>query len=529
MVNCENVGRQGLTLMLGVLGLLLCWAGAAPVVEGQAQSGPEAFHHFHIDDQGLGCTDCHSTPKKPAPGHELSFSQPPYHPACEDCHADAFKNDNIAGSICLTCHTAQEEELAAFPTGKYTMAHFSHATHLDPQGRVNKITGVRQDCISCHKGQEERDVRAKVGSHPECALCHAGEKPAKPELTRKGESCLGCHSIEKIDRNMAERRKGEGRPVASATTGRRPGIQTVAAHDPQNFGFSWWRPLGSPARMSELPDIRMIAAREVESLGVSSRGPLYQLAKMRGNPGVQLATAKSPVQEQPSLRNPAYWDILPINHGHHLRNRDGSAIDCVTCHTSILESKEVGGPLSLPTMSECASCHENATLVRQPYLMQNCESCHKTIRADMRPMIRDGFSPAVAHTESFRRHHEEAARAENRQCRFCHVETVNAQQDNCSGCHSAMRPRDHMVVRFNETTHGRLAAMDRKDCATCHTSDYCNRCHNIPPRSHFPLAFFRQGSHRNLAMLNLRSCFACHTFENTCLECHQQAPRGPRR
>jgi hypothetical protein len=144
-------------------------------------------------------------------------------------------------------------------------------------------------------------------------------------------------------------------------------------------------------------------------------------------------------------------------------------------------------------------------------------------------MVRDGFSPVIAHTEAFRRHHEEAARANDNQCRFCHVETVNAQQDNCSGCHSAMRPRSHMVVRFNETTHGRLAAMDRKDCVTCHTSDYCNRCHNIPPRSHFPLATFRQGLHRNLAMLNLRSCFVCHTFENTCIECHQQASMVPRK
>jgi hypothetical protein len=83
-----------------------------------------------------------------------------------------------------------------------------------------------------------------------------------------------------------------------------------------------------------------------------------------------------------------------------------------------------------------------------------------------------------------------------------------------------------MVVRFNETTHGRLAAMDRKACASCHTSDSCNICHNIPPRSHLPLALFRQGStHRTLAMINLRSCFTCHTFENTCMECHTSVPR----
>lgn len=515
--------------------LLLLFAGVGIVVtpKAQAQKGTEAFHRFHIDDQSLACTDCHSTPKEPAPGQEISFSERPYHPACTDCHNDDFTSDVAAGPICLTCHTGKDQDLALFPTGKYTLAHFSHAVHVDPRGRVNKITGVRQDCIACHRGQQETEARAEIGSHPECAPCHAGEKLAKPELSKAGESCLGCHSIEKIDRNLAERRRGEGRPVAAATTGVRSGIQPVAAHNLQRFG-SPWDSFDSVTRMRARSGLQMVAAGDAQSSGFSSGGSSYAPVSMRGRPAVQFATAKNPTQGQPSsLRKLSYRDILPVNHGRHLRNRDGSAIDCVTCHTSTLESKEVGGPLSLPTMQECASCHENATLVRQPYLTQNCEVCHKAIRADMRPMTREGFSPTIAHTEFFRRHHEEAAQAKDNQCHFCHVETANAQQDNCSGCHSAMRPRDHMAVRYAETTHGRLAAMDRKACAVCHTSDSCNLCHNIPPRSHFPLAFFRQGSHRTLAMLNLRSCFACHTFENTCMECHARqpgtstAPRAP--
>jgi hypothetical protein len=481
--------------MLGMLSFFLLWTGAIPLAEVQAQSAIEAFHGFHVNELNLACTDCHSIPEKPAPGQELSFFQHPYHPACQDCHAEVSTTTEVTGPICFTCHTGQDYEVASFPSGKSVLASFSHATHVDPQGRVGKTSGVRQDCISCHKTQES-DVLPRVGSHPECASCHAGERLAKPELSKKADGCLGCHSLEKIDRNLAERRKGEGRPMASAITGERPGIQMIAARDTQSLGSSLW-------------------------------GFFYQPVNMRERPGVQVAAARthSLLQKQPSSRDSSYWDIQPVNHGHHLRNRDGSAIDCVTCHASTLESRDIGGPLSLPTMGECASCHESAAKVRQAYLVENCQVCHKSITREMRPLARDGVSPSIAHTESFRRHHEEAARAPDSQCRFCHIETVNAGQDNCSGCHSAMRPRNHMVVRFNETTHGRLAAMERKACVSCHTSDFCNRCHNIPPRSHTPLAFFADGGHRNLAIINLRSCFTCHTFENTCMECHEQQLR----
>jgi hypothetical protein len=505
--------------------LFFFWGGMAFAPETQAQPGAEAFHRFHVNEQGMACTDCHKTSEKSAPGQELSFSKKPYHPACTDCHDDDFGNDQTAGVICLTCHTGQDQDLTPYPTGNYTMAHFSHAVHVDPRGRVNKITKVRQDCIACHKGQPEEKMRAVLGGHPECAPCHAGEQPAKPELSKEGEGCLGCHSLEKIDRNLAEQRKGGGRSSVSSVTGRHAGVRTVAAHSSQHFASPWEEPFAPVAGRSGRAGIQLIAARSDQSIS-SLWDPFPNPANPKARSGeVLLAKATSPIEEF-SLRDPSYWDILPVNHGHHVRNRDGSAIDCVTCHTPQLGKKDIGGSLSLPKMTECASCHENATLVRQEYRIENCQVCHKTTTRETRPLALDGISSSIAHTESFRRHHEEAAGAADNQCRFCHVETVNAGQDNCSGCHSAMRPRSHTVVRFEETTHGRLAAMDRKECATCHTSDYCNRCHNIPPRSHFPLAFFRQGSHRNLAMMNLRSCFVCHTFENTCMECHEQAAVG---
>jgi len=464
MIDSHDIGQRGMTLLLlGMLGVFLSFfISLTPPVE--AQDPSDAFHGFHVGVLQKDCTDCHSLPDKPPPGDELSFSKRPSHAACQDCHADVFASRAVSGPICFTCHISKDAQLAAFPSGTFTMmASFAHAQHVDPSGRVGKASGIRQDCVFCHNPQEGALVPV-VRGHPACAACHAGATSAKPVLDPKGSSdgCVNCHALEKIDRHLVERRKQNESPSAATTSPQRPGIQLMAAHIPQH------------------PDL-----------------PSYA----------------------------PYWDIHPFNHGRHIHTRAGAAIDCVTCHRSMLESKGLDTPLRLPTMAECASCHENATLVRPEYRITNCEVCHKTITSESRPLAQDGFSPSLVHSEAFRRHHADAARVADSQCRFCHTEVARADQDNCAGCHSAKRPRSHMAGRFNENTHGRLAAMDRKLCTTCHTGDFCNFCHNIPPRSHFPLAFFAQGGHRNLAALNIRSCFTCHTFENTCMECHQQQLR----
>ena len=519
--------------------MLLVLAGTECLFLAQSwgQAPIEGYHRLHVEDEDLACSACHKIPSNPAKGGEYSFSERPYHSACQDCHDDDFENDITTGVVCRTCHTGIDQDVAVFPTANYTLGHFSHAKHVDPHGRVSATTGIRLDCIACHKGQQEDDPRAALGSHVECTPCHTGAQLAAPELRKDGQECLGCHSLDKIDRNLVERRKGGPSPMASVPNLPRPPLETVAAHGGLHAGYGSAQsvqdsPSGSPpfelVRLASLASTTAAPATPIRSDAPSTL-TLAMAPQAAHQTGIQLAAVDAKgllPHSRVAALDPSYWDVLPVNHGRHVRNRDGSATDCVTCHTSIVNSNNIGGQLSLPTMEECSSCHENASLVRQEYLIENCELCHKTITAGMRPLARDGVSPSIVHSEAFRRHHEDSAQAEDNQCRYCHVETLNAQQDSCAGCHSGMRPRNHMVVRFNETTHGRLAAMDRKACATCHTSDSCNICHNIPPRSHLPLALFRQGStHRTLAMINLRSCFTCHTFENTCMECHSSVSR----
>ena len=106
-------------------------------------------------------------------------------------------------------------------------------------------------------------------------------------------------------------------------------------------------------------------------------------------------------------------------------------------------------------------------------------------------------------------------------CFVCHLNVAPAavRQQQCVGCHEVMMPVTH-TARWKDDVHGKYAALDRKDCAVCHLTDFCSRCHNETPRSHLPLPQFKAGGHAKLAMMNLRSCFTCHTFENTCAECH---------
>jgi hypothetical protein len=84
-----------------------------------------------------------------------------------------------------------------------------------------------------------------------------------------------------------------------------------------------------------------------------------------------------------------------------------------------------------------------------------------------------------------------------------------------------MKPASH-TVRWKDDVHGRYAALDRTNCATCHVADYCSRCHNELPRTHVPLALFKNGAHARLAMLDQRACMTCHTFDNTCASCHKR-------
>lgn len=215
-------------------------------------------------------------------------------------------------------------------------------------------------------------------------------------------------------------------------------------------------------------------------------------------------------------------DVQHLTHGKHLWRRDGGAIACTVCHDPVLRQADIAMRSVLPTMRQCAACHDNARWVPAHSLTKHCQVCHETVRADTRPLAGTSTSAWIAHTETFRRQHEAQARHPDNLCGFCHTQFVNVGINTCAGCHSAMRPRSHQVLRFNGTLHGWLAGFDRKACTSCHTGEYCSTCHNVTPRSHMPLDPFVRGGHRSLASFNVRSCFTCHNFAVSCERCHRR-------
>ncbi len=437
-----------------VLGLAL---PLLPAQEASRASLPE-FHEVHVNTIEIECTDCHALPDDPAPGMELSFTVRPGHDQCNICHEDEFDEGEFI-ALCLTCHTNDFFELGNFPSGNDSIGDFSHERHVDPRGRVDRVSGQRLDCVFCH--QVAGDGGAGLPSHPQCKDCHAGSGAAPPVISPDdNQACLGCHALARIDYTIKHR----------------PG--------------------------------------EMEAAGML---PAWLKAK--------LLAAPAAAEDHEDPRGPTWSDVVKFPHDKHVQERTGEAINCMVCHQGVLTRAGVTDSVTYPGMNECAVCHNQATRVGSENTMDECKICHTVIDEATVPGHK-GHLTSIAHTPSFFVNHQAQAREEEGYCTYCHGLDL-AAPNGCDECHSVLQPKNHRAARFSETTHGRLAAMDRENCAVCHQSDFCIRCHSIPPRSHAPLPIFASGGHRLLAAINLRSCFACHTFEDACLECHEPELRTP--
>lgn len=399
---------------------------------------------------------------KGSQGMELYYGVRPGHSNCDSCHEDAFSAGDYV-ALCGTCHTDDSLGLGKFG-GELSIAKFSHTTHVDPLGRVDAKTGQRQDCVFCHR-VEANMADAPLPNHGGCLGCHSGAENVSPAIENKVGQCVGCHSLEQLDAAVRDKK----------------------AHM-------------SPAGM--LPPWMMAkaeAAQEAAYSGAAAAGSGY---------------------------SGSWADVVPFNHGSHVKEKTGDVINCMACHKSVSDRSAIGQAASLPDMDDCAVCHQSIARVGSENAIRNCEVCHTRISAESVPG-RDGLMTGIAHTATFNLAHGDAAREEEGYCAYCH-DLKRTTGNLCDECHASMQPGNHIAARFSETEHGHLAAMDRENCAVCHESDFCVRCHNIPPRSHAPLPLFGIGAlHREYAALNLRSCFACHTFEATCSRCHERELRNP--
>jgi len=407
------------------------------------------------------------------------------------------------------------------------------------------ITDLELDCTECHSRQDDAPagqewVYAVRPGHEQCEACH---DEIVEQKNPQGNFCQICHASAETavgpfpsgERNLAQfshvmhvdpkgRRNAQGVRLDCAlchtadATRRVPPSPDHAQCSVCHAGEGAVQPVIADGKnlscvmCHALPKIDAILAKRLPGSATPAATP----------PAGYHATASSPWV---TVTGSPYRDIVPFPHDRHVQRRDGTPIDCFECHSAVLKRDGFGAHDAVPTMSQCASCHDNASWVRQPYLTKECHICHTRVRADMRPQASHPVSRQLVHHAGFARLHQKQASAPDSLCSTCHRGFVDAEIDQCAGCHSSMQPRSHHALQFSEIGHGRQAAFNRQACATCHTADFCVSCHSVPPRSHIPLAFFRSGGHRQLARMNPRSCFVCHQFESTCQECHNRSLR----
>lgn len=194
----------------------------------------------------------------------------------------------------------------------------------------------------------------------------------------------------------------------------------------------------------------------------------------------------------------------------------GAGLNCENCHSQIKQSTYPGDLLSLPTMSDCMSCHQNKAVSNE------CSTCH---------LPGENLKP-VSHTPNFIHSHGDMARIGstemnvNTNCATCH------QPQFCQQCHEGDN-LDRLTHPLNyQFTHALEAQGKEKQCAVCHTEQsFCIECHRdnqIMPHNHkagwtnnFPND---GGRHKVEALNDLEACMACHeqNAQQVCQPCHGQ-------
>jgi hypothetical protein len=237
-----------------------------------------------------------------------------------------------------------------------------------------------------------------------------------------------------------------------------------------------------------------------------------------------------------------------------------AGVSCTTCHDGIEKAGDEG-PLHLPGMDTCTTCHED------PHDRSDCLECH----AD--PMASAAVIDARAHLRFAHRDHDQPARGQCVTCHRgvaegdgplrpsmatcfrCHDEQREAR--TCDRCHvdlveEATLPATHLAHDGDWVReHGVRAASSGELCSSCHQEKFCASCHGVtaaalPATLRFDdmdaASVHRAGfasRHAIEARAEPGACATCHT-PSTCETCHREndvaddlaikdgSPHGPR-
>jgi len=389
--------------------------------------------------------------------------------------------------------------------------------------------------------------KEKFGGDLDCSMCHVAVKQGSVTLKRPGhDQCMTCHAddfTKEIKQAICAECHTAFPPSGSADLAPFPRYKGSRA---LLFQFSHAAHVDQKARVDPKSGFRADCTfcHKFDAQGAFATFPAHeQCATCHSKAGMkpQLTAALDAAtcrgcHTPEEIENPNFTEArrftgarevqgkyidIAFSHSAHFKAKDQFDLNCTTCHYTIPKSTSIQA-LSLPKMLDCIQCHDSPRLINADLRMGNCKTCHRetvvslAVPANHTRNVKPDF-----HTEVFRRQHGAEAAAADAKCSVCHQNVLPSVEAKvqCSGCHNVMLPANH-TARWKNDLHGKYAALDRQQCAVCHTAAYCSDCHNELPRSHAPLNPFKAGGHALPAMLDTRSCFTCHTFQNTCKECH---------
>lgn len=235
---------------------------------------------------------------------------------------------------------------------------FTHTLHLS-KDKVGKALG----CNSCHEVDLEagyRVIRPGHNDHSPCDDCHADDFKKAP-----GTLCENCH----IEVNPLQ----EGAsPLYSYPSRERKTAALVSSYNhAQHVAAATREEGGSGLNCMDCHRLPKDAAMA----GFPAHGDCAPCHAAVAAPRMSDCNGCHE-RDGPGRNRKFLCNDIRFTHAKHRRDVSGHEIACTACHADVLHSTD-SDQLTLPRMSDCATCHDRADRTPARVRIDNCGLCHQ--------------------------------------------------------------------------------------------------------------------------------------------------------
>jgi ribosomal protein L15 len=446
----------------------------------------------HADADKAKCEDCHKKDKK--------YSEAPG--KCVECH---LKDDDKAhkgklGTDCAKCHSEKDWKTTTVDHDKFDFK--LRGKHVDVKCDKchidNKFKDTPKDCVSCHKKEDDKAHKGKLGK--KCESCHVDrdwkeirfdhDKLTKyPLLGKHNEvACAKCHIDNKFKDTAKQCYSCHKKDDEKAHKGKF-GNKCESCHVEKD-----WKEIKFDHGKTKFPLLGKHADSKVKCSDCH-KGDLYK-------DKLELTCVSCHKKEDDkahkgnfgkkceSCHSERDWKEIVFDHGkqtkYPLLGKHKTA-KCASCHKKNLTDK-------LP--KDCYSCHEKDDK-HKGQEGKKCESCH-----DEKTWNKTTFDHGRMSVFPLLGRHMLV------ECKKCHVApTFKDAETDCWSCHE----------KDDAKTHKRRFGTE------------CQDCHNVRDWmawdfDHNKTDFKLDGAHKKIA----NKCYSCHSkpmgkkvsLGSSCGSCH---------